>query len=244
MSEAEEFKAAMEGLDRSEDRPWERDRSDSLSAPRRPRMSFSEVPEELLSLDLNDIALPPMNSKAEVKKSHHYSLRDLIRNTDALPPVNELRPKQKEGKIVIDPMRDRARYQPLAPGTPTRFQALLSLRDSAGAQGQLTADFFSRTGLEIPSELDPGEPRKNSSPRILHAAKRPRADRPSLTAPQAFPRGLVGGSAVPVAPMHWSVLHECADHSVLAAPTHPSRRQHAPGLNAQLNPSQHESNAC
>ena len=71
--EAQEFKAAMEGLDRSEDRPWERDRSDSLSAPRRPRMSFSEVPEELLSLDLNDIALPPMNSKAEVKKSHYYS---------------------------------------------------------------------------------------------------------------------------------------------------------------------------
>ena len=60
-------------------------------------------------------------------------------------------------------------------------------------------------------------PEKNSSPRILHAAKGPRADRPSLAAPQAFPRGLVGGSAVPVAPMHWSVLHECADHSVLAA---------------------------
>ena len=47
-------------------------------------------------------------------------------------------------------------------------------------------------------------------------------DRPSLAAPQAFPRGLVGGSAVPVALMHWSVQHECADHSVMAAPTHPA----------------------
>ena len=206
MSEAEEFKAAMEGLDRSEDRPWERDRSDSLSAPRRPRMSFSEVPEELLSLDLNDIALPPMNSKAEVKKSHYYSLRDLIRNTDALPPVNELRPKQKEGKIVIDPMRDRARYQPLAPGTPTRFQALLSLRDSAGAQGQLTADFFSRTGLEIPSELDPGEPRKNSSPRI-----RTRPGTRVPTVPRSLPPGhsLAGWSMVAPCPLHRTDALEC-----------------------------------
>ena len=187
MSEAQEFKAAMEGLDRSEDRPWERDRSDSLSAPRRPRMSFSEVPEELLSLDLNDIALPPMNSKAEVKKSHHYSLRDLIRNTDALPPVNELRPKQKEGKIVIDPMRDRARYQPLAPGTPTRFQALLSLRDSAGAQGQLTADFFSRTGLEIPSELDPGEPRKKQQPAYPARGQGPACRPPLARRPPGIP---------------------------------------------------------
>ena len=199
MSEAQEFKAAMEGLDRSEDRPWERDRSDSLSAPRRPRMSFSEVPEELLSLDLNDIALPPMNSKAEVKKSHHYSLRDLIRNTDALPPVNELRPKQKEGKIVIDPMRDRARYQPLAPGTPTRFQALLSLRDSAGTQGQLTADFFSRTGLEIPSELDPGEPRKKKQQPAYPA---PSARVP--TAPRSPPprHSLAGWSVVAPCPLH------------------------------------------
>jgi hypothetical protein len=140
-----------------------RERSESLSAPRRPRMSFSEVPEELLSLDLNDIALPPMNAKAEIKKSHHYSLRDLIRNTDALPPVNLLRPKEQEGKIVVDPMRDRPRYQPVAEGTPTRFQALLSLRDSAGAQGHFTADFFKRTGFEIPSELDPDIPSRRES---------------------------------------------------------------------------------
>lgn len=141
-----------------------RERSESsLSAPRLERLSFCEVPEELLSLDLDDIALPPMNEKAKPKTSHHYSLRDLIRNTAALPPVTELRPKQKEGKIVVDAMRERPQYSPVAPGTPTRFQALLSLRDNAGAQGNFTADFLKRTGLEIPAELDPDIPSRRES---------------------------------------------------------------------------------
>jgi len=164
----DEFASALEGLTTPgampADRPWgQRDRSDSLSAPRVARISFSEVPEELLSLNLDDISLPPMNSAAEPKSSHHYSVRDLIRNTHALPPVEELRPQTSGGKIVVDPMRDRPRYQPLAPGTPTRFQALLSLRDAGGQQGTLTADFLQRTGFEIPTELDPVIPSRRES---------------------------------------------------------------------------------
>eukprot|EP00277_Geminigera_cryophila_P008023 CAMPEP_0179435378 /NCGR_PEP_ID=MMETSP0799-20121207/19503_1 /TAXON_ID=46947 /ORGANISM="Geminigera cryophila, Strain CCMP2564" /LENGTH=305 /DNA_ID=CAMNT_0021214719 /DNA_START=204 /DNA_END=1121 /DNA_ORIENTATION=+ len=169
MESDDEFKSAMEGLttpgSMPADRPWgQRDRSDSsMSAPRVPRISFSEVPEELLSLNLDDILLPPMNPAAEPKSSHHYSVRDLIRNTDALPPVEELRPQTQGGKIVVDPMRDRQRFQPLAPGTPTRFQALLSLRDAGGQQGSLTADFLQRTGFEIPTELDPDIPSRRES---------------------------------------------------------------------------------
>jgi len=137
-----------------EDAPshMQRDRAESSSAPPLPRISFTEVPEELAALDLDALQLPPMNPTA--RPLVQYSLHFLLTSTQALPPEPSLRPPQTlDGRIQPSPMRDRARFEPIAAGTPSRFQALLDIRNTQ--QGGFTAGFVDRTGLNIPEECDP-----------------------------------------------------------------------------------------
>ncbi|EKX35151.1 hypothetical protein GUITHDRAFT_118699 [Guillardia theta CCMP2712] len=130
----------------------QRDRSESLSAPRLPRMSFTEAPPELAALDLDPVQLPPMNPEAAPSRNL-YSLKQLLFATETLPPVKELRPLQMpDGTVKPNPMRDRPRYEPLSPDTPPRFETLLSMRE--GAHGKFTADFMQLSASDWDPDME------------------------------------------------------------------------------------------
>jgi len=125
--------------------------------PRVARISFSEPPEDLAALDFESMQLPPMDLTAKPSTAA-YSLHFLLTSPQTLPPVSEFCPRQNpNGRLQLTSMRDRPLHAPLAPGTPTRAQALMAMRDS------YTAGFLERTGLAIPPELDPDIPSRRES---------------------------------------------------------------------------------
>mmetsp|Transcript_27880 Transcript_27880/g.73548 ORF Transcript_27880/g.73548 Transcript_27880/m.73548 type:complete len:313 (+) Transcript_27880:351-1289(+) len=145
--------------------PWPEnqpaDQADVQPPPRMARISFSEPPEELASLDFDSMELPPMDPTA-VPSTSTYSLHFLLTSPETLPPVTEFCPRQNpDGRLQLTSMRDRPLYAPVAPGTPTRAQALLQMRE--GPHGNFTAGFLERTGLAIPPELDPDIPSRRES---------------------------------------------------------------------------------
>mmetsp|Transcript_30735 Transcript_30735/g.64328 ORF Transcript_30735/g.64328 Transcript_30735/m.64328 type:complete len:398 (-) Transcript_30735:270-1463(-) len=144
---------------------WDNDQNSELldgqPPPRIARISFSEPPEDLASLDFESMQLPPMDPTAKPSTSR-YSLHFLLTSPETLPPVTEFCPRQNpNGRLQLTSMRDRPLHAPLAPGTPTRAQALMAMRD--GPNGTFTAGFLERTGFAIPPELDPDIPSRRES---------------------------------------------------------------------------------
>eukprot|EP00285_Hemiselmis_virescens_P014542 CAMPEP_0173392338 /NCGR_PEP_ID=MMETSP1356-20130122/19180_1 /TAXON_ID=77927 ORGANISM="Hemiselmis virescens, Strain PCC157" /NCGR_SAMPLE_ID=MMETSP1356 /ASSEMBLY_ACC=CAM_ASM_000847 /LENGTH=189 /DNA_ID=CAMNT_0014350097 /DNA_START=249 /DNA_END=814 /DNA_ORIENTATION=+ len=134
-------------------------------APRLPRISFTEAPPDLLSLDID--SLPPMDPIA-VPSTYRYCLRLLLESDGALHKVPGLRPaRSPEGRVQLSPMRDRPQNAPLRPGTPTRREALLELRQSCS----VTAGFMERTQFNVPPECDPEvQSRRESSLSTMSAS--------------------------------------------------------------------------
>mmetsp|Transcript_35600 Transcript_35600/g.111374 ORF Transcript_35600/g.111374 Transcript_35600/m.111374 type:complete len:317 (+) Transcript_35600:949-1899(+) len=94
--------------------------------------------------------------KAGDDSAHKYSLEQLLKSTDALPSLNELRPSlDSDGYIKPVPMQADEDEGSDSQSQP-RSELLRAL--SGGANGGAASEFLKRTGLDIPEECDPGIP--------------------------------------------------------------------------------------